>query len=47
VFVGEIGGSGVTLVIPQRKPHVKAGYVKDVLSIEMGTEEEDDSEKDA
>jgi predicted RNA binding protein YcfA (HicA-like mRNA interferase family) len=51
VFVGEIGGRGVTFVIPMRKPHIKAGYIRDVLSlvdrIKIVTEEEDDGEKDA
>jgi predicted RNA binding protein YcfA (HicA-like mRNA interferase family) len=33
VFVGEVDGEGVTLVIPLRKPHVKAGYVREALEL--------------
>jgi len=51
VFVGVVGDRGVTLVIPQRVPHVKPGYVRDVLAlvdqIERIPEEEDDSGKDS
>jgi predicted RNA binding protein YcfA (HicA-like mRNA interferase family) len=43
VFVGKVEGAGVTIVIPLRKPHVKAGYVKEVLALidRIGLQEED------
>ena len=50
VFVGEIDGEGVTLVIPLRKPHVKAGYVQEVLELVdqiLLEEGDDDGSEDA
>jgi predicted RNA binding protein YcfA (HicA-like mRNA interferase family) len=50
VFVGEVEGKGVTLVIPLRKPHVKAGYVQEVLELVdqiLLEEGDDDGSEDA
>ena len=33
VFVGRVADEGITLVIPLRKPHIKIGYVQDVLAV--------------
>jgi predicted RNA binding protein YcfA (HicA-like mRNA interferase family) len=54
IFVGQVAGEGVTLVIPLQTPHIRAGYIKDVLAVidqilaEQGEEgdEEDDAHQD-
>jgi len=33
IYVGTVAGEGVTVVIPLKRPNIKAGYVKDVLAL--------------